>query len=336
MVGVVAALVATSTPAAAATPARAAATSTAAAVTLAPDAVSPLPAPPVGVAVPLDGRLRGDGFTATVAGVATGPRLGAGAAALAAGAGQRLWVFGLRLAVDTYPDGTDTVTPTVTVVADGARTTVPVDPTTTATTWWVASVPATASDVAVEAATDGYAQRFSLAAMTREGQAPAILYRDPTSWQVTQPLALTRTIAISNAGPWISVDNGNLAAATATIDLTKATLSWFGPTDPTDLPADASRAWLTIDQRAGRGARRNPPQPPPMSTQTSTPMSIPMSIRMSTGTSQAPLDGGATGPAVPATTTVPPAPSPPQTRPFAAPVAPVGDGPTVRVLGPLR
>ncbi len=228
-------------------PARAATARTAGA-----DSVVAVSDPGTALAVPVDGRLRGWRFAARVTGVATGESSG-GANAVDAAAGQRLWVFGLDVAADV--DSNDDLPPiTAAVVVDGSRIGLPLiagspnrasgaSPDTTwdsGTSYWMASVPAAASDVAVELASGGYAQRFSLSKMAREGDQPAVLYHDPVSWQLTQPLSDETDLATPDP-------TGDTPDAALPVRLSGVTLSWFGPDHPSDQPSGPSQQWLVAD-----------------------------------------------------------------------------------------
>jgi hypothetical protein len=148
---------------------------------------------PVTLAVPADGRLDSFDTAAQIQGAATGSRLGPYRAV----PGQQLWAFGVHLtverAISTFPS------PTVTLIADGVRTSLPVTPSADTTgnaegqdlgvTYLVASLPAAAPDVVVELSSAGYAQDFSLTHMARQGPQPAALYRQSDGFPLDQPLA---------------------------------------------------------------------------------------------------------------------------------------------------
>ena len=235
-------------------PAVTAAASTAApSVTVAADSVRALSDPGTTLAVPADGRLRGYRFAGQITGVATGSRLDTSGTVLAAGPGQQLWDFGLEWSAG--PDNSGSPQPvTATLIVDGTRIAIPTNAPSgkqsavagsaqTATGangapgYWLASVPKTATDVAVELASAGYAQTFSLTRMTREGPQPPVLYRDPASWQVSEPLAAEHDIATPDP-------DGYTPNAFLPVSLSGVTLTWFGPDRPGDIPADPQQAWL--------------------------------------------------------------------------------------------
>jgi DNA-binding SARP family transcriptional activator len=221
--------------------------------TMSPNTVTQLPDPETVLAVPPDGRLDGYQFAGKIVGVATGTRLGSGASRVTAPAGQHLWVFGLEWTGGTGQDGTrDQVDSTL--VVDGTRITFPAEAGSpnnsgslqanstwqTGDTYWVASVPAGATDVAIELASGGYAQTFSLTKMAREGPQPAILYRDPTNWELDQPLTDEHDIPLVDP-------SGNVTGVVLPVVLPGVTMSWFGPDSPSNTPTDPTAAWLEPD-----------------------------------------------------------------------------------------
>ena len=232
---------------------------------LAAGTVTAIADPGGALAVPADGRVNGYRFAGHVLGVATGAA--DPAAGLAAGPGQQLWVFGLDWAADAVaagPDATPQVLPVAaTVAADGQRLPVPLiqpaPPSTVPTTvaadgipaaatvdssreFFAASVPASAADVTVEMACDGYHQTFSLTRMGREGPQPAALYRNPTSWQTVIAVGDQRSLPTPYSYP---PDQYSLPDAALHLDLDTVTVSYFGPDGATDPAAGPGQAWLT-------------------------------------------------------------------------------------------
>lgn len=214
---------------------------------VAPDTVVSIADAGTTLAVPMDGRLRGYEFSGRVLGVATGPRLGSGSGAQVAGPGQRLWVFGLEWTTQT-DDLSQPQTVSPTLVVDGTRIAIPLpagfaqaappdSSWDTGPMYWVASVPANAADVAVELASAGYPQTFSLSGMARQGPQPPALYRDPATWMLSQPLSEEKSVSTPDP-------SGTDTGAALPIQLQGATLSWFGPDSPTHLPANTGLAWL--------------------------------------------------------------------------------------------
>lgn len=234
-----------------------AARASAASTAMAPDTVTQIADLGVTLAVPADGRLNGYQFAARILGAATGTAM-PGPHGARAGSGQRLWVFGLRWSADQLLDSSGqfqgVAQITATFIYDQARLTVPVTqppnppdgttgPVDSGAQYFLTSLPATAQDVQLELANGGFAQDFSLTHMTRQGARPDVLYRDPRTWQITQPLTLSKSLPT----PYTAADNGALAGASMTLALDSVTLSYFAPDGPTDTPADPSKAWLIPD-----------------------------------------------------------------------------------------
>lgn len=225
------------------------------------DTVTAVAAVPVSLAVPADGRVDGYGFAGRVLGAATGAAL-PGPSGLRAGPGQRLWVFGLEWNAATqaeqpnFPGGSLSVDKVqAALVVDGQHIVVPLhqpqppedgnqpgveQSVDSGPQYFVASVPADAANVVVELSGGGYTQDFSLTHMARQGPQPAVLYRDPTGWQVTQPLTDQKTLPT----PY---DHGgfSLPSAALIIDLNRVTLSYFAPDGPSDPATGLNMAWFT-------------------------------------------------------------------------------------------
>lgn len=230
----------------------------AAGTTMSPDTVTPVADPGVTLAVPADGRVNGYQFTAHILGAATGTAMPT-PDGTRAGAGQRLWVFGLAWSADRILDGNGATRAvaqvTATLVYAGTRLTVPLNQPPTPTDeltapvdsgdeYFLASLPAKTADVELELANGGFAQDFSLSHMARTGTQPAVLYRNPSGWQTVQPLTLSKSLPT----PYTATqDNPALAGAAMTVSLESATLSYFAPDGPTDTPADPGKAWLIPD-----------------------------------------------------------------------------------------
>lgn len=241
-----------------------------AATSVPPGSVRAVPDPGVTLAVPADDRINGYRFAAHLLGAATGadvPSLG-----LLAVPGQRLWVFGLRWTADQIPDDPrlpDTsyrpASVTATVVYDGQRTPVPLTQPAPMTAsvpagtdpagadsgpeYFVASVPTTAADVVVELSSGGYAQDFSLTHMSREGDQPAALYRDPRSWQTVITPGAERDLPTPFSDGNISLPDAELI-----VRLSRVSLSYFGPDGTSDPAPGAGQAWLVPELQ-------DPPQP---------------------------------------------------------------------------
>lgn len=225
---------------------------------MSPDTVTQIEDPGVTLAVPADGRVDGYQFAAKVLGAATGSSM-PGPNGERAGVGQRLWVFGLRWLADQTLDGTGQPNGlariTATLIYGGARLVVPVQPIQPSSgtqpvdsgdEYFLASLPAASKDVELELANGGFVQDFSLTHMARAGTQPAVLYRNPNSWQVTQPLTLSQSLPTPYTQS-ANVDTSSLLSASITLQLAGVTLSYFAPDGPTDIAADPSHAWLIPD-----------------------------------------------------------------------------------------
>ncbi|HUZ10541.1 MAG TPA: hypothetical protein VMU76_10295 [Acidimicrobiales bacterium] len=220
---------------------------------LEPGSVAQVSAGAVSVTTPVDGRLRGQDFTALVTGVAwpgsAGPYV--------AGGGRRLVVFGLS--VTQSPDvlgplGNGNAGVTAALTTGGSSD--PVDLTSidqqiegasgsgpgtqgTGTATYVASVPAHAHDVELVVAEGSFSQRFSLWDLHRVGPSPAVLYRDPSSPVVLDANSVGGSVTIADpAGGFTS---------TQPVTLTKATLSDFAPDGAGTTPGSPGDAFLTLD-----------------------------------------------------------------------------------------
>jgi hypothetical protein len=218
---------------------------------LAPDSVTALAQPGATLAIPVDGRLNGYGFVGHVLGVATGPRLQIAGTVESAGAGQTLWVFGLDWIQDEGVNNSAGPTIAADVAADGNQLSFPAAENSpnrsgnpdadgdldVGDTYWVASVPSTATDVAVELSSGGLRQSFSLAHMAREGEQPSALYRSASSWQIDQSVSADKSIPVPDP-------TGQVTDGTLPVDLTGYSLGWFGPDGSTDVPATSADAWL--------------------------------------------------------------------------------------------
>ena len=217
--------------------------SASAATVVQPDSVTAVGDPGVALSAPSDGRTAGDGFLSEVTGVGIGYRFGSGKQAWQARPGQRLVAFSLAGTLPGQNVNGNTVTGTL--IVDGVRQPLPAQPPNPPVDY-LASVPVDTRDVAVQLAAGGLAQTFSVTAGAREGVQPAVLYRDRLDWQTVDQIG--ETINFPTPDPAA----GLLASASTDVELTSATLTWFGP-DPTDpTPADQSKAWLVLDLTSGQ------------------------------------------------------------------------------------
>jgi hypothetical protein len=209
------------------------------------DTARRLPGPPSGYTVPVDGRLRGDGFTATITGVATGP----GTATLRARPGQRLWAWGVTVTRGHPASGGAPVTVSVTVTAGSDMTPVPLPSTTTGSgvSWFLVSVPATAPDVTVTLSADESSAVFSLSKMVREDPQPTASYRDPTSWETTVTDPQTVTLPAS----FVDDQGFSFPVDPEPIMFTSATLSYWAPDQPGHTATTTDQAWLVVHLSSG-------------------------------------------------------------------------------------
>jgi hypothetical protein len=211
------------------------------------DTARRLPGPPSGYAVAVDGRLRGDGFTATITGVATGP----GTATLRARPGQRLWAWGVTVTRGKPATGGAPVTVSMTVTAGSDTTPVPLPAPSSSTgsgvSWFLASVPATAPDVTVTLSADESSAVFSLSKMAREDPQPAASYRDPTSWETTVTDPQTVTLPAS----FVDDQGFSFPVNPEPITFTSATLSYWAPDQPGHTATTTDQAWLVVHLNSG-------------------------------------------------------------------------------------
>jgi hypothetical protein len=211
------------------------------------DTARRLPGPPSGYTVPVDGRLRGDGFTATITGVATGP----GTTTLRARPGQRLWAWGITVTGSKPASGGAPVTVSMTVTAGSDTTPVPLPAPSTSTgsgvSWFLASVPATAPDVMVTLSAAESSAVFSLSKMAREDPQPAASYRDPTSWETTVTDPQTVTLPAS----FVDDQGFSFPVDPEPIMFTSATLSYWAPDQPGHTATTPDMAWLVVHLDSG-------------------------------------------------------------------------------------
>ncbi|HEX3424747.1 MAG TPA: hypothetical protein VHT30_01355 [Acidimicrobiales bacterium] len=208
----------------------------------APDSIISVADPGIALHIPSDGRINGDGFAAQVTGYRFAHRVGFGAGTVSAAAGQRLLVFGLQgapLVSGTDSNGSPTPTVTALLVVDGAQEALP-PAAPGGPAYYLASIPSTASDVALQLLMQGFTQTFSFTTGAREGLQPAVLYRTANSWEATDPVGQTITMATPDPAE-------NLPNAAIDVTLSSASLTWFGPDGPADYPSDPRQAWLVLD-----------------------------------------------------------------------------------------
>ena len=181
-----------------------------------------LAGPPAVLSVPADGRVDGYGFTANVLGAATARTFDG----QSAGPGAQWWLLGLRWQVDPV---TPPAAVSMSVVADGQATPLPL-PARAATSadtgplYWAVPEPVAAPDVTVQAASDGFAQSFSLTHLARTGTDAAVLYRSAGQWQTTVPVNRTHTLPVRGFQ--------DIPPSAVRVALTSVTLTDFGPSGP--------------------------------------------------------------------------------------------------------
>ena len=197
-----------------------------------PGAVEVVAAAPVALRQPQDGRVNGDGFAARVVGYRFAHQLGVGASARRAVPGQVFLAFG----VTSHGSAV-----TARLVVDGHAEWLPgtaaynaVSP-----TYYLASVPEKAADVALEVASHGFAQEFSFTKGGREGAQPSVLYDSATDWE--QTAGFTGENALSVLGP-----GGHVQETAHQVLLISVTLTYFLPGSHA-VPGGLSRAWLVVD-----------------------------------------------------------------------------------------
>jgi hypothetical protein len=105
---------------------------------------------------------------------------------------------------------------------------------------YVASVPNTTKSVDLSMTDAGYTQAVSLWTLERTTPAPAVLYDDPTSSNVTEQLGI---------GKSISIEDPSLGSQPAHVFITSAMLSAFNPAS-TDSGALTGHAYLVLSMNA--------------------------------------------------------------------------------------
>lgn len=207
-----------------------------------PGSIQQVAQPGIALHVPADGRLNGYGFATDVTGYRFTGQVGAGDSTIRAATGQRLLVFGLRgSAASTASQSVGTPAPTALLDVDGAEQPLPTANLSVGSpVYYLASVPARSREVSVQLSSQGYTQTFSFTAGSRQLPAPTVLYRAKDAWQATDPLDQTVTVPTPDPAE-------NLPDAALDVTVRSAILTWFGPRDPSQHPADPAHAWLVLD-----------------------------------------------------------------------------------------
>jgi len=197
-----------------------------------PGTVGVVATAPVALRQPLDGRVNGDGFAAEVVGYRFAHQLGTGALARRAAPGQVFLAFGVT---------SDSRAVSARLLVDGYAERLPgfVAFSAVYPTYYLASVPEKAADVALERSRDGFAQEFSFTKGGREGAQPSVLYDSATDWE--QTAGFTGENALSVLGP-----GGHVQETAHQVLLISVTLTYFLPGSHA-VPGGLSRAWLVVD-----------------------------------------------------------------------------------------
>jgi hypothetical protein len=196
-----------------------------------PASVEIIALPPAALHSPRDGRVNGNGFTAQVSGYRFGDQFGAGSDARRAAPGQVLFVFGVTSSSNSV---------TACLVVDGHAEVLageagysPVAP-----TYYLASVPGKATDVALELSENGFAQEFSFTKGHREGLQPSVLYESATGWELTERLTGLASLSVR--------DPGGVQGTSQQPLLVSAALTYFVP-GTNAVPSGPSKAWLVVN-----------------------------------------------------------------------------------------
>ena len=205
-----------------------------------------------GVVVPVDGRLRGQDFAATVTGVSWPTQASVAGKTTDATPGHRFVTFSLSLSEELSalaPDGTD---PGVTAVLHAGQGTIPLDLSTvdlgtggaqTQSGWttgnatFVETVPNDTHAVDLVLSQGSSSQSFDLWTLQRVPPFDPVLYRDPSRPTLTGTSTAPATLALSNPADGFS--------DTASVSLQSATLSSFPPAG-VNFVLTASEAVLSV------------------------------------------------------------------------------------------
>jgi hypothetical protein len=219
------------------------------------DQVVSLRDPGVALTRPVDGRLRGYGFSAQVAGVAAVDSAGPTSAPVFAGPRRHLVVFSLDLT--TYPapaglgDGTTAPPLSADVTFGGGY--LPIGTLQLAADrqgTYAVSVPDRGGDVDLQMTAANFTSSFSLTTLHRVGTQPAVLYRDPV--QSSLSVRVDQSVAVP-----VDVPDQQFTGEEI-LGVESATLTEFEPGDPSVHPSDPNDAYLAI---AGTDEEDPDPQP---------------------------------------------------------------------------
>jgi len=206
--------------------------------TVGADSVGKAQSPGIALHVPRDGRLDGDGFALDVTGYRFAYAVGFGPSSKDAGPGQVLLVFGLSGSASAVQ---------AQLVVDGQGTTLPSVSTPNASTpaYFLASVPVSSTDVALEASAGGFSQSFSFTKGMREGAQPTVLYRAQGQWREVDPIRRGITsVATPDNNP-----TDDVPGSVVNVNITAATLTYFLPSTG-GTPGNPAKAWLVMSGSA--------------------------------------------------------------------------------------
>ncbi len=218
------------------------------------DQVILLSDPGVALIRPSDGRLRGYGFSAVITGVAAVDSVGTNSTAMSAGLHRHLVVFSLALTQYFAPaalgDGT-APSLTANVAFDGGYLPIDVDKLrANGQATYVVSVPNRRSEIDLEMTAANFTSSFSLTALHRVGEQPAVLYRDPTQPNLT--VNVGQNVPVPVEAPT------NAFSSEEILGVKSAILTDFEPGDPSVQPSNPNEAYLAIV-----GSDTADPDPPP-------------------------------------------------------------------------
>ncbi len=224
------------------------------AAVLSPGSVTELSAPGIGLRTPVDGRIRGFGFSATVTGVGAGSVAGPVGATVASGRHHHLVVFSLTVNTFDSADGPGlNGAPDVTADVAIAATDYSFDTTDlffSGQQTYAVSVPNGASSVELQMTSEGLTQSFSLITLRRVGVQPTVLYRDGSQPWVSQQVGKAVTVpAIVEADGFSALET----LGVQTVELTN-----FQPGAPTTQPGDPTLCYLVLT-----ATETSDPNPPP-------------------------------------------------------------------------
>jgi hypothetical protein len=206
----------------------------------------------IALKIPADGRVRGFQFAAVVGGVGFAQRAGPADDAVRAPPGDELCVIQLSVDhVNELEGGTDSEEvpgPTGAVVVGGVSTPIEVDEEPNAGPQIFAAAVPVGSSPLLELTDAGLTQDFSLRQLTRTGTVPTVLYRDGMG----PDLDVSGSPALTLQG---TTSDGTSVAVGATL---AASLTYFSPTEATEIHAGTSGAFLLVQPTVAQIAGTDP------------------------------------------------------------------------------